>query len=236
MRNHTANNNNNQQNPNQNQNQNTGQNTGLIAQALITTEQNVSTPMYTWKLDTCASAHMTSDIGVFEHIQPHKGFVDVGGGGTLLAQDIGSVLLNCVLLDGTSHLSRLNAVLYIPTLGHSLVSWNVLKSKSYVMAGAGDVIVVSLDGNPVLMTKFIRELLFVVQTDIEHSLITTVPNNQPPHLTSNNQSLHLTTVNVSSNQVSNKTQKRPAEQAYSPNKRSNTASAKLLQTLTLTLN
>jgi len=124
---------------------------------------------------------MTSDIGVFEHIQPHQGVVGVGGGGTLLTEGIGSVLLNCILLDGTSHLSRLNAVLYIPTLGHSLVSWNVLKSKGYVMVGAGDVIVVSLDGNPVLMTKFIGGLPFVVQTDIEHSLISTVSNNQPPH-------------------------------------------------------
>jgi len=115
-RNHTANNNNNQQNPNQNQN------TGLIAEVRVTAEQNVSTPIYTWKLDTCASAHMTSDIGVFEHIQPHQGVVGVRGGGTLLAEGIGSVLLNCILPDGISHLSQLNAVLYIPTLGHSLVS------------------------------------------------------------------------------------------------------------------
>jgi len=122
MRNHITNNNNNQQNPNKNHNQNTGQNTGLIAQALITTEQNVSTPTYTWKLDTCASAHITSDIGVFEHIQPHKGFVGIGGGGTLLAEGIGSVLLNCILPDGTPHLSQLNPVLYIATLDHLLVS------------------------------------------------------------------------------------------------------------------
>jgi len=49
------------------------------------------------------------------------------------------------------------------------------------MAGAGDVIVMSLDGNPVLMTKFIGGLPFVIQTDIEHSLISTVSNNQPLH-------------------------------------------------------
>jgi len=85
---------------------------------------------------------MTSDIGVFEHIQPHQGLVGVGGGSTLPAEGIGSVLLNCILPDGTSHLSRLNAVLYIPTLGHSLVSWNVLKSKGYMMVGASDVILV----------------------------------------------------------------------------------------------
>jgi len=73
-RDRTANNNNNQLNPNQS----TGH--GLIAQALVTAKQNVSTTTYTWKLDTCASAHMTSDIGVFEYIQPHQGLVGVGGG------------------------------------------------------------------------------------------------------------------------------------------------------------
>jgi len=104
-----------------------------------------------------------------------------GGGSTLLVEGIGSVLLDCILPDGTSYLSRLNAVLYIPTLGHSLVSWNVWKSKGYVMAGAGDVIVVSLDGNPVLMTKFIGGLPFVIQTHIEHSLISTVPGTAKRH-------------------------------------------------------
>jgi len=131
-----------------------------------------------------------------------------GGVNTLLAEGIGSVLLNYMLPDGTSHLSRLNTVLYIPTLRHSLVSWNVLKSKGYVMAGAGDIIVVSLDGDPVFMTKFIGGLPFVVQTDIEHSLISTAPNNQPPHQTSDNQPSHQTSDNQLSNQTSDKSPKR----------------------------
>jgi len=39
---------------------------GLIAQAYISNElSNVSISTYTWKFDTCASAHMTSDIGLF---------------------------------------------------------------------------------------------------------------------------------------------------------------------------
>jgi len=158
---------------------------------------------------------MSSDIGVFEHIQPYKEFVGVERGGTLLAEGIGSVLLNCVLPNSTSHLSWLNAVLYIPTLGHSLVSWKVLKLKSYMMVGASDIIVVSSDGNPVLMTKFIGEHLFVIQTDIEHFLISTV---------SNNQSSYQTTMNKSATQISNKTKKRLAEQADSPNERGKTAS------------
>jgi len=37
-------------------------------------------PTYTCKLDTCASTHMTSDIDLFEGIQPSDGIVGVGGG------------------------------------------------------------------------------------------------------------------------------------------------------------
>ena len=76
------------------------------------------------------------------------------------------------------------------------------------MAGAGDIIVVSLDGDPVFMTKFIGGLPFVVQTDIEHSLISTAPNNQPPHQTSDNQPSHQTSDNQLSNQTSDKSPKR----------------------------
>jgi len=105
----------------------------------------------------------------------------MGGGGTLLVEGIRSVLINCSLPDGISCISQLNAVLYIPSLGHSLVSWNILKSKGYVMTGAGETIVVALDNKPVFMTKFIGGLPFVVQTDTELTLISTMPNNQPPH-------------------------------------------------------
>ena len=51
--------------------------------------QNVS-HAYTWKLDTCASAHMTSDIGLFEHPKP----VTAGGGANLLAEGIGAALMS----------------------------------------------------------------------------------------------------------------------------------------------
>ena len=31
----------------------------------------------TWELNICASAHMVSDIGLFEHLKPHNGIVTV---------------------------------------------------------------------------------------------------------------------------------------------------------------
>ena len=58
----------------------------------------------------------------------------------------------------------LTSVLYIPSLCHSLVSWNILKSKGCVMKASGDIILVSLGilGIPVLMAKFIGNILFVI--------------------------------------------------------------------------
>jgi len=60
---------------------------------------NVSTQTYTYtrKLDTCASTHMTSDIGLFEYFEPNHGVVKVGGDNILLSEGIGVVILNAAL-------------------------------------------------------------------------------------------------------------------------------------------
>jgi len=127
---------------------------------------NVSIPnsTYTWKFDTYASAHITSDIGVYEWIKPHHGNVSVEGGKTLPVKGVGSVLLNCILPNNHTCSMWLTSVLYIPSLCHSLVSWNILKSKGCVMKASGDIILVSLGilGIPVLMAKFIGNILFVI--------------------------------------------------------------------------
>ena len=36
-------------------------------------------PLSEWKFDTGSSAHMTDNIGLFEHLTPNHGFVRVGG-------------------------------------------------------------------------------------------------------------------------------------------------------------
>ena len=97
---------------------------GVVAQALVTTNQmdvdlpEVSNQSYSfiWKLDTCASTHMTSNIGLFEHIELHHGVVRVGGDNDLLSEGIGTVVIHAILLDNSVKVLRLNSVLYVPTV------------------------------------------------------------------------------------------------------------------------
>jgi len=77
---------------------------------------------------------MTSDIGQFERFEQSHGAVSVGGGNTLSVEGLGTVLLDCILPNNNVHnVVRLNSVLYVPSFGHSLLSWNVLASKGDYM-------------------------------------------------------------------------------------------------------
>jgi len=79
--------------------------TGLIVQApsnamdldLPNVQVSTSSHTYTWKLDTCTSTHMTSEIELFEHLEPRDGTIRVGGDNLLLSEGIGTVLLNASL-------------------------------------------------------------------------------------------------------------------------------------------
>jgi len=87
--------------------------------------------IHSWKLDTCATAHMTSDIGKFHTITPQTGVVRVGGNTFLPVESIGSVILNTALPDGTASSLRLDNV---PSLHQNLFSWIVVKSKAVLLA------------------------------------------------------------------------------------------------------
>jgi len=122
---------------------------GVVAQALVTTDQmdielpdasNQSYYSFTWKLDTCASAHMTSDIGLFEHLEPNHRVVRVGGDNNLLSEGIGIVILHAALLDKSVKILRLKSVSY---LCHSLVSWGMLSEKRCVLTASGNLSVVA---------------------------------------------------------------------------------------------
>jgi len=185
-------------------------NHGLIAQAYVSSKlSNVSIPnsTYTWKFDTCASAHMTSDIGVYERIQLYYGNVSVGGGNTLLVEGVRSVLLNCILPNNRTVSMRLTSVLYIPSLCYSLVSWNVLKSKGCVIKASGDIILVSIgiSGIPVLMAKFIGDIPFVMHTNHQSLISSTVPDH--PTDTSSNKASEQPL-----NQLDNRASEKPLNQ------------------------
>jgi len=75
-----------------------------------------------WKLDSGPSSHMTCDIGQFDTIKSYYGSVTVGGSTFLQVEGTGTVLLNCLLIDGSVQPVILKDVLYVPTLCHNLFS------------------------------------------------------------------------------------------------------------------
>jgi len=131
---------------------------------------------------------MTSDIRVYQQIQPHHENMSLGESNTLLVEGVGSVLLNCILPNNCTVSMRLISVLYIPSSCHSLVSWNVLKSKGCMMKASGDIILVSMgiSGIPILIAKFIGDIPFVMHTTSNHqSLISSTMLDHPTDISSN---------------------------------------------------
>src|SRR5258706_15309538 len=79
-----------------------------------------------WIFDTAASSHMISDLGRFETFSANIRTIEVAGETFLEYKGKGSCLVYPLYPDGTTSVVRLINVLYIPTLGHNLISWNVL--------------------------------------------------------------------------------------------------------------
>jgi hypothetical protein len=52
----------------------------------------------------------------------------------------GDVIMECVLRDGSVSSFRVCDVLYVPKLGHPLISWRKLRTKGYIEFGEGDFI------------------------------------------------------------------------------------------------
>ena len=67
---------------------------------------------------------MTSNIVLFEVIQNDHGTVEVGDNHLLEYEGKGTCILDPLLPDGTSTTVRLMNILYVPQLGHNLLSWN----------------------------------------------------------------------------------------------------------------
>ena len=65
---------------------------------------------------------MTSDLGTFEPCLAHSGTIEVAGETFLQYKVKDSCLAYPLYLDGTTSIVRLTNVLYVPTLGHNLIS------------------------------------------------------------------------------------------------------------------
>src|SRR5258708_809226 len=94
-----------------------------------------------WIFDTAVSSHMTSDLGRFETFSANTGTIEVAGETFLEYKGKGSCLVYPLYPDGTTSVVRLINVLYVPTLGHNLISWNVLRNRFLYLMGGNHVYV-----------------------------------------------------------------------------------------------
>ena len=103
------------------------------------------------------ASNMTNEIGQFERLTPHHGTIRVGGNSTLRSEGIETVVLPthpvCV---------RLCNVLHLPSLGHSLLSWNQLKHKLRLSGQGQYMTVTTIDNSPIFTIKFRGSLPYVV--------------------------------------------------------------------------
>ena len=106
--------------------------------ALASTVSNPSVT-HTWIFDTGASSHMTRNKELFTQLSPIRRNVKIGDSTRLQAQGKGTVILNCVLPDGSISSLRLNEVLYVPDLDCSLFSWLAVRNlnKGFTMVDDG---------------------------------------------------------------------------------------------------
>ena len=84
---------------------------------------------------------MTSNLGRFETFSANTGTIEVAGETFLEYKGKGSCLVYPLYPDGTSSVVRLINVLYVPTLDHNLISWNVLRNRFLCLMGGNHVYV-----------------------------------------------------------------------------------------------
>ena len=81
-----------------------------------------------WKIDTCATTHMCNDLDKYHEFIPNcKAIVTVGDNILLEAIGKGTIRLCFMLPDGESYVIELFDVLFVPKLGHCLISLNALR-------------------------------------------------------------------------------------------------------------
>ena len=99
-----------------------------------------------WKFDTGSSAHMTNNIGQYESLTPYNG---VGGNSMLQSKGVGTIVRNA-----SRSPIRLHDVLYVPDLGHFLLSWNKIKNKFCLSAHGTNMVVTTVDNAPIFDIEF----------------------------------------------------------------------------------
>ena len=143
-------------------------------EAHVTTDsasKEVSTPFFYF--DTAATSHMCPILDRFEHISLCTGSVRSSAGTTMPIKGKGTVVLDCVLSDGTVSSFRLRDVLYVPKVERPLLSWPKI-SGSHKMIAKGDLIKVFKDDKCVLEAAYDDKNLSLARINevTEHSFLT----------------------------------------------------------------
>ena len=95
-------------------------------EAHAATEEEVRSSRFTF--DTGASSHMTPYLDHFESIVVRSGFVKTAAehGPKLAINGVGTVVLECLLGDGTVSSFRMHNVLLVPDISRPLFSWKAI--------------------------------------------------------------------------------------------------------------
>ena len=120
-----------------------------------------------WIFDTAASLYMTSDLGRFETFLVNTGTMEVTGETFLEYKGKGLYLVYPLYLHGTTSVVRLINILYVHTLGHNLILWNVLQNHFLYLIGRNHVYVkVTQDASQPLILHglFHGNLLFLIES------------------------------------------------------------------------
>ena len=97
-----------------------------------------------WIFDTAASSYMTFDLGRFETFLVNTRTIEVAGETFFEYKGKGSCLVYPLYLDGTTSVVRLLNVLYVPTLDHNLILWNVLQNRFLCLMGGNYLYVIKI--------------------------------------------------------------------------------------------
>ena len=107
-------------------------------EANVTTETKVRTKSFYF--DTACTSHMTPYAGRLLNYTKCSRFVKSSSQESMEIEGKGTVIMECVLRDGSVSSFRVCDVLHVPKLGHPLILWRKLRTKGYTEFGEGDFI------------------------------------------------------------------------------------------------
>lgn len=139
--------------------------------ALIANEDNDKVRSKSFYFDTGATSHMCPFPERFESLTVCTGAVKSSSKDFMAIKGKGTVMMDCVLSDGTISSFKVSNVLFVPELERPLLSWRKIMEKGYSMVGKGDFISIVKE-NKVLFEASFDGSLFKVSEINDTALLT----------------------------------------------------------------